>query len=334
MNLSLKFRDRLYDIGQWFVQELDQLVFAIRTTWDVEHNDDGTHGDIHATSLTVRKGTPQEIAQGIKSGNIDTDANVSANGTGVFGGDVTAQNLQSTFKTRIGLVGSINANDGWIGAGTNGASVWTWGVASANPIDRRFAITDVPAGMTPFLVRRDVGGNYYIQPGPVSRGAGMLAWLGNPNDSFHGGWWDGVYSNAFYRNFATVAEGDWQSVAYAAGNFTASAGTWGVDAPDQSVFRYTLIGKTMIVVFQILQTDVSNAGVSLRIAIPGGFTCATTTRHLITSVDAGGAAVVGLAIITAAATFIECFATVAGGGFGITAGDNTAVIGVATFEVQ
>jgi hypothetical protein len=88
----------------------------------------------------------------------------------------------------------------------------------------------------------------------------------------------------------------------------------------------------MWVNFSINTTDVSNAGVTLRIAIPGGFTCAKTVQQLIRIVDAGTSAV-GLAIASTSSTFIECFATVGAGGFSITAADNTYVIGQVAFEV-
>lgn len=128
--------------------------------------------------------------------------------------------------------------------------------------------------------------------------------------------------------------GEWQDVAYNAGNFTASAGTWGVDAADQVTFQYMLVGKTMWVAFVINQTDVTNAGVSLRITIPGGFTAAKTSRQYLRVIDAGAAGASGMAVITAATTVIECFSSPAAAGFAITAADNTNVAGVVCFEVQ
>ncbi len=132
----------------------------------------------------------------------------------------------------------------------------------------------------------------------------------------------------------TVAIGEWTSVTYSAANFTASAGTWTVDSADQSVFTYMQIGKTMWVDFIILGTDVSNAGVSLRITVPGGYTVAHSSRQMIRVTDAGAAQVVSYALMTAGTTYIECFATVASGGFAITAGDNTNVAGCVVLEVQ
>lgn len=53
MILSLKFRERCAAVGQFLVGEFDNLVSSIRTAWDVQHNDDGTHGAVTATSVTV-----------------------------------------------------------------------------------------------------------------------------------------------------------------------------------------------------------------------------------------------------------------------------------------
>ena len=130
----------------------------------------------------------------------------------------------------------------------------------------------------------------------------------------------------------SVAMGIWTTVTYAAGNFTASAGTWTVDAADQTTFKYMLIGKTLFVNFVIANTDVSDAGVSLRITLPGGFTAAHRIRTPIRIVDAGVAAI-AYALVTEGTTYIECFATAAGGGFGITAADDTNVAGCLAIEV-
>jgi len=50
MQLVQKFRDvMVYPIRD----EFDNLVHTIRAFWGVEHKDDGTHGDIHADSITI-----------------------------------------------------------------------------------------------------------------------------------------------------------------------------------------------------------------------------------------------------------------------------------------
>jgi hypothetical protein len=50
LQLVLKFRNMLPTIVR---EELDSLVASINGFWAVEHNPDGTHGAIHATSVTI-----------------------------------------------------------------------------------------------------------------------------------------------------------------------------------------------------------------------------------------------------------------------------------------
>jgi hypothetical protein len=300
--------------------EFEQFVIRMLAMWHVQHKDDGTHGAITADSITV-------------TANSDTGATGDVAGvTGTFSGNVTAQDGGAQ-ETTIGLVGSTTANDGSVGAGVDLASVWALLFNDAGGgSDRRWILIDLVSGMTPFMVRKASGGAFFIQPGPISHGAGMVANLGNPNDSFRGGFWDAIYVNAIYRASSSIAEGVWTPVAYAAGNFTASAGTWTVDAGDQSEFEFMLNGDTMFVNFSIFNTDVSNAGAVLRITIPNGMTCATDIQFPIRILNAGVSAV-GLAVVQAGNTFIECFATIGAAGFSITAADDTYVIGAIFFKV-
>ena len=64
--------------------------------------------------------------------------------------------------------------------------------------------------------------------------------------------------------------GVWVPIAYAAGNFTGSAGmTWTVEAADQSVFQYALMGKVCVINFGFLSTTIGGTvGVQLNAALP------------------------------------------------------------------
>lgn len=138
-----------------------------------------------------------------------------------------------------------------------------------------------------------------------------------------------------FREFGrTVNAGVWTDVPYSQTNFTASAGTWTVDSGDQTTFAYTLIGKTMWVAFAIFSTDVSNAGVDLRITIPGGLTSVRFVEGVSRTSDAGAGNVFSLMRVAAAGTYIQIFSSPAGAGFAITAADNTSVTGQLAFEIQ
>jgi hypothetical protein len=128
--------------------------------------------------------------------------------------------------------------------------------------------------------------------------------------------------------------GEWTTPAYNAANFTASAGTWTVDSGDVISYAYTLVGKTMTVVFDIDTTDVSATPANLLAAIPGGFIAARGTRTMIQVINAGGTAAVGVALVQAGGTSILFASTAAGGGWTTTAGDNTYLFGQITFEIQ
>lgn len=52
MRIALKFKQRLFQVGQFLVDELENLVVTIASSWDVEHKDDGSHGDVHALTVT------------------------------------------------------------------------------------------------------------------------------------------------------------------------------------------------------------------------------------------------------------------------------------------
>jgi hypothetical protein len=133
-------------------------------------------------------------------------------------------------------------------------------------------------------------------------------------------------------NLLGNASGVYTNVTYNAGDYTASAGTWTVDSADVTTFQYRMIGKSMLVNFQIANTDVS-AGATLRIAIPGGFTANKGVIVPIRVID-NGVAGTGLAQVVASGTRIICYASVAAAGFAVTAADNTGVQGQIEFEVR
>jgi len=74
-----------------------------------------------------------------------------------------------------------------------------------------------------------------------------------------------------YERGRSVAMGEWVNVPFNASDFTAASGSWTVAAGDVITFRYTLIGKTMIIALY-LKGNVSAATAELRIRIPGGYT--------------------------------------------------------------
>lgn len=146
------------------------------------------------------------------------------------------------------------------------------------------------------------------------------------------GTWD--FTPGLKERGRSVALGAWTQVAYNSGNFTASgAMTWTVDSGDQGIYDYTLIGKTMIVVFTISNTDVGGtAGISLQLAVPGGFTAARQAVNPIHITDAGTLSI-GYAVVATGGTVI-LLRKANNANWTLTTGDNTSVTGTIIFEVQ
>lgn len=65
---------------------------------------------------------------------------------------------------------------------------------------------------------------------------------------------------------------EWQGRAFSAGNFTASAGSWTVDAGDIFIDRYKITGKTIQHSVVVVNTDVSATPTILNITIPASKT--------------------------------------------------------------
>lgn len=141
-------------------------------------------------------------------------------------------------------------------------------------------------------------------------------------------------SGAVYERGRSTAMGEWTDVAYDAGNFTAKGSmTWTAENADQVSYKWTLLGKTMIVSFTLNSTSVGGtASDELRIAIPGGYLARNSdTLGAIRAYD-NGTDTVGFCGVVAGAGYIRCWR----GGFSNWAlsTNNTSVQGQAVFEIQ
>ncbi len=120
-------------------------------------------------------------------------------------------------------------------------------------------------------------------------------------------------------------------MSYNAGDFTASAGNWTVDAGDFTQYSYLLIGKTMFINFRFDATDLSAAPVSLSVTIPAGKTAAKRVDFPIVIANAGLAGM-GMGNVAAGGTKINFFTNIAGTAWTTTAADNTGVAGFCAIE--
>lgn len=140
-------------------------------------------------------------------------------------------------------------------------------------------------------------------------------------------------SDGIFERSRTTKMGEWISVTYNASNFTASTGTWTVESGDQIVFKYTLIGKTMIVSIELFGTSLSASPASLNIAIPGGFTAKVNTRNACQMIDAG-TGIGGFLNVAAGGTVIQAFKDFNAGVWTGPTTNTTSVFGQITFEIQ
>lgn len=128
-------------------------------------------------------------------------------------------------------------------------------------------------------------------------------------------------------------QGAWLGITFSGTNFTASTGTWTVDAGDVKTFLYYLNGTEFTLQFSLELTSVSATPNQLRITIPLGFV--NKNYSLVTSAlidDNAAASVGGYVFIQAGSTLLNISK------FGLTnyatAVNTTDVYGTSKFEVQ
>jgi hypothetical protein len=63
MKLFLINREQIQSVGSFLVSELDSIVARIRGAWNVEHNEDDTHGHVHANSVASGRITFSDISE-------------------------------------------------------------------------------------------------------------------------------------------------------------------------------------------------------------------------------------------------------------------------------
>ena len=142
------------------------------------------------------------------------------------------------------------------------------------------------------------------------------------------------------RSYTEVVDdlglGQWTSVSFDSGNFTASgAMTWTVEEADVVNYQYMIIGKTMYVNFYINFTSVGGTPhTALRIAIPASKVITNTSLFLTLSDDAGGGNTVAVTATLSGGTYITCFKDIVGTGNWATSTNTTGVFGSLVFEID
>jgi hypothetical protein len=130
---------------------------------------------------------------------------------------------------------------------------------------------------------------------------------------------------------ATVSPNDMETVLYAAGDFTASSGTWTVDEADVTTFARNRLGRMLTLAFELIGTSVSATPAELRIALPGGFIAQRQISNMVCLNDNGTPAV-GRATVAEDGTY--CAITRLDEANFATATDATDVRGEILIEVE
>jgi hypothetical protein len=106
---------------------------------------------------------------------------------------------------------------------------------------------------------------------------------------------DFVYDSSVSRwRLTGHLQGQPITVAYTAGDFTADAGTWTVDAGDLLAFRYLLTDRMLTVQVVLTSTTTNGVNVGLFVLIPNGYTI-SSVANVTASVTAAGVSGQGVA---------------------------------------
>lgn len=106
----------------------------------------------------------------------------------------------------------------------------------------------------------------------------------------------------------TVPMGEYIDIPYGTVAFAGNGGTWTVQAADQSRYRYSLTGKTLLLEATLLTTSVAG-GVSsiLQLPMPPGFTSHASIQGTPFSYSDAGTAGTGLAQVLASTSVVRLF---------------------------
>lgn len=302
--------------------ELEQLVSLFVGYLSAQHSETGAHTDVTLDTLTVAD--EGEAAPGAITGDLSPSANDTYDLGRKAAGALTAPYY--AWRT-LYLTNGIQ----WAGDATSGAAgthVPSWQDALDASTGNRTSTANIANTQT-WIV--STFGTDVITIGGLTTVASSIAQGVTIPRLLVSSRFDAT--NGLHERGRVVRVGEWSSVTYAAGNFTASSGTWTVDSGDQLTYAYTLVGKTMTLSWAIQTTDVS-AGAVLRLAIPGSNTAAQTMYGIHRATDAGGTPVAALCRVLASGTYVELYADMNAGNWTITAADNTTTQGQITFEIS
>lgn len=124
------------------------------------------------------------------------------------------------------------------------------------------------------------------------------------------------------------------NVAYTAGDYTASTGSWTVDSADKVTLHYVRLWSVMLLSFEIANTDVSASTLNLRIKLPESKTIAKASHGKFLLQDASSVTwASGNWQGAVGANYVALYKDHYASNWTITSSDNTTVRGVAILFV-
>jgi hypothetical protein len=276
---DLTFRSLLAAVPD-VLKELNQLCALFHGYLSAEHDDEGSHTNINALSVT-------------------SEGDVLAEGNGTFAGEVSAID---------GTVRLMTAIESGVSDGSGGPAL----VIGADGDDDRVALYAESAGAndyvklshgttTPVMIRRTAT-DIYFQPGPVTNASYTLN-LGG--DLSADAMWDKArIVDVFHTHNGTVANGKWQDYVPAWTNVTVGNGT--VTARWTRVFGKTIKGYVR---FVLGNTSAITGGVSVSLPVTAHASMAATNVRVGYGTyldDSTGSRYWGAPIIGTATTLVLC----------------------------
>ena len=247
-------------IGGAVVHQLQRTHGAINAWAETEHDENGRHTDITADSVTTR-------------GNVNVGGDALVDGDGRFKKDVIAR-ADTNGECGLGELPTIQ------GAAFMPGEIGRHGLLLAGP--NGFWIERRPAGFPPFdpnppeicfwnLAQSAVQpsmrlGVFGGVPTLIDGGSGALLNVGCQLERMNE-----VHASRFYALGRGVEQGTWIDQPFNAADFTATPGpaTWVPNAGFHTR-TYTLIGRTMLISFELNLTTVTGAPVRLNMTLPPG----------------------------------------------------------------
>lgn len=297
---------------------IDAIIARVGVVFGAQHdNASGAHTNVTATTLALAAPASET------SGNITGDLIPSADATYSLGQQGATTGTIRGWKNLF-LETALYLGKTVGGAGSDVAQ-WAVTIGATITATAQQSTTQtwqwVTSGATTLFT---IGGS--TATGPIA-GDGATA-----NAAFRMAGAAEAVSGLYERGRAALM-GEYTAVTFAAGNFTASGGgTWTLTSGDQTVFRWRIIGKSLLVNYQFDTTSVNAATSFLQVQIPGGFTAAQPTQQRVASCNDNGALADAVAAVGAAGGVILFF--LASGSNWANSANLTYVHGTLEFEVQ